>query len=233
MTTVFVTSSGTDVGKTFVMLRLIAELAAAGRKVRALKPVASGFDAAHPEASDTALLLRAQGRPVDEANLDAVSPWRFAAPLSPDLAAAREQCTIPFDALVATCRAADARADVTLVEGIGGVMVPLDERHTVLDWIAALGAPALLVVGSYLGTLSHTLTAAAALRQRGIGILGVVVSESTLQPVPAEETAAVIARFVAAPVLVLPRSAPASPFGSYQGAPLLPLLSSLLPSQER
>jgi dethiobiotin synthetase len=219
VTTVFVTSSGTDVGKTFVMLRFIAELAAAGRRVQALKPVASGFDAANPQSSDTALLLRAQGLALDGANLDAVSPWRFAAPLSPDMAAAREQRSIPFDALVATCRAADARADLTLIEGIGGVMVPLDGRHTVLDWIAALGAPALLVVGSYLGTLSHTLTAAAALRQRGVGILGVIVSESALQPAPAEETAAVVARFVTAPVLVLPRSAP---------VPLLPLLAPLL-----
>jgi dethiobiotin synthetase len=219
MTTIFVTSSGTDVGKTFVTLRLIAELAATGRRVQALKPVASGFDAANPHASDTALLLRAQGLALDAANLDAVSPWRFAAPLSPDMAAAREQRSIPFDALVAACRAAEARADVTLIEGIGGVMVPLDERHTVLDWLAALDAPTLLVVGSYLGTLSHTLTAAAALQQRGVALLGVVVSESEQQPAPLGETAAVVARFVAAPVVVLPRAAP---------APLLPLLTPLL-----
>jgi dethiobiotin synthetase len=229
VTTVFVTSSGTDVGKTFVTLRLVAELAAAGRRVQALKPVASGFDAASPQASDSALLLRAQGLPLDGAHLDIVSPWRFAAPLSPDMAAARERRSIPFDALVATCRAAGARADVTLIEGIGGVMVPLDERHTVLDWIAALGAPALLVVGSYLGTLSHTLTAAAALRQRGVAILGIVVSESEQQPAPAEDTAAILARFVTAPVVVLPRAAPVSPFGDYQGAPLLPLLAPHLP----
>lgn len=219
MTTVFVTSSGTDVGKTFVMLRLIAELTAAGRRVHALKPVASGFDPTNPQSSDTALLLRAQGLALNEANFDSVSPWRFAAPLSPDMAAAREQRSIPFDGVVATCRAADARAEVTLIEGVGGVMVPLDERHTVLDWIAALGAPALLVVGSYLGTLSHTLTAAAALRQRGVGILGIVVSESALQPALAEETAAVLSRFVTAPVVVLPRGAT---------VPLLPLLAPLL-----
>ena len=79
-----------------------------------------------------------------------MSPWRFAAPLSPDMAASRERRSIPFDALVAHCRAASERRGVTLIEGIGGVMTPLDAEHTVLDWIAALGAPALLVVGSYL-----------------------------------------------------------------------------------
>jgi len=209
MTTVFVTSSGTGIGKTFVTAQLVAELAAEGVRVQALKPVASGFDGARPAGSDSAVLLEAQGLAVTPENLDAVSPWRFAAPLSPDMAAARERRAVPFDALVAYCRAAAERAEVTLIEGVGGVMVPLDARHTVLDWIAALGAPALLVVGSYLGTLSHGLTAAAALRVRGVPLLGVIVSESAEQPVPADETAATLARFVApARVLVLPRGKP-------------------------
>jgi dethiobiotin synthetase len=209
MTAVFVTSSGTNIGKTFVMLRLIDELAGAGRRVRALKPIASGFDAAHPEGSDTALLLRAQGLELTAASLDAVSPWRFAAPLSPDMAAAREGRSIPFDALIAACRAADARGRVTLIEGVGGVMVPLDAEHTVLDWIAALAAPALLVVGSYLGTLSHSLTALAALQQRGVAVAGIVVSESQHQPVPAAETMATLTRFApGVPVCLLARSTP-------------------------
>jgi dethiobiotin synthetase len=219
MTTVFVTASGTGVGKTFVTCRLVGELAAAGRTVRALKPVASGFDAASPEGSDSYLLLQAQGLPVTPQNLDTVSPWRFAAPLSPDMAAAREGRSIPFDALVAHCRAMSEHDGITLIEGVGGVMVPLDAKHTVLDWIAALGAPALLVVGSYLGTLSHSLTAAAALHQRGVPLLGVVISESEEQPVPAEETAATLARFVTgAPIRVLTRGG---------GVPLLPLLAAL------
>jgi len=220
MTTLFITSSGTGIGKTFVTRQLIAELKAAGRRVRALKPVASGFDAAHPESSDTGELLRALELEPTAANLDAVSPWRFAAPLSPDMAAARERRTIPFAALVAHCRAAGRSGDVTLIEGIGGVMVPLDGEHTVLDWIAALQVPALLVVGSYLGALSHSLTAAAALRARGVTIAGVVVSESEVEPVPTAETAATLARFIAPEqVCVLPRAAP---------VPLLPLLERYL-----
>jgi dethiobiotin synthetase len=220
MTTVFVTSSGTGIGKTFVTLRLIAELSAAGHRARALKPVASGFDAANPADSDSALLLRAQGLGVTQANLDAVSPWRFAAPLSPDMAAARERRSIPFTALVAHCHAGANDPGVTLIEGIGGVMVPLDGEHTVLDWIVALEAPALLVVGSYLGSLSHSLTAAAVLRERGVPLAGIVVSESELEPVPAAETAAALTRFLApVPLRVLPRASP---------APLLPLIEPYL-----
>jgi dethiobiotin synthetase len=229
MTTIFVTSSGTNIGKTFVMLRLIAELTLAGRHVRALKPIASGFDTVRPEGSDTALLLSAQGLDVTPTTLDTVSPWRFAAPLSPDMAAAREQRSIPFDALLAACRATGDDSDVTLIEGVGGVMVPLDSQHTVLDWIAAVAAPTLLVVGSYLGTLSHSLTAVTALQQRGITVAGIVVSESEDQPVPAAETAAALARFVGPiPLRVLPRAAPAPPVGDFQGSPLLPLLERYL-----
>jgi len=215
MTTLFVTASGTGVGKTFVTMRLIAELTQAGYRVRARKPVASGLDAANLGDSDTAQLLRAQGLAVDAANVDAVSPWRFAAPLSPDMAAARERRTVPFDTLVAFCRAS-SDCDITLIEGIGGVMAPLDATHTVLDWIAALAAPALLVVGSYLGSLSHSLTAAAALQQRAVPIAGIVVSESLEQPVAVDETAATLARFLAPiPLRVLPRN------GSTPLAPLL------------
>jgi dethiobiotin synthetase len=205
MTTIFVTSSGTDIGKTFVTLQLIAELEAVGKRVRALKPVASGFDAAAAGTSDSGLLLRAQGLDVTAANLDAVSPFRFAAPLSPDMAAARERRTIDWPALLRACRTV-VDTDVTLIEGIGGVMVPLDAERTVVDWIAALEAPALLVVGSYLGTLSHTLTAAAALQSRGVRLAGIVVSESLGQPAPLEETVAVIERFLSpTPVQALPR----------------------------
>jgi dethiobiotin synthetase len=222
MTTLFVTASGTDVGKTFVTVRLIDELAAAGYRVRALKPVASGFDPTNPGESDTGALLRAQGLDASAAHLEAVSPWRFAAPLSPDMAAAREGRAVPFDSLVDFCRAPHA-ADVTLIEGIGGVMVPLDDTHTVLDWIGALRAPALLVVGSYLGTLSHTLTAAAALKSRGVRIAGVVVSESAEQPVPAAETAKVLRKFLEPTrVQSLPRLA------ARGATPLLPLLEPYL-----
>jgi dethiobiotin synthetase len=211
MTTLFITATGTDIGKTFVTLALLHAARAQGWSVRALKPVASGFDPASAAESDTGRLLRAQRLSLDRAQLDAVSPWRFAAPLSPDMAAAREGRCIDFDELVKFSAAASAppAEGLTLIEGIGGVMVPLDGRHTVLDWIDALGCPAVLVAGSYLGTLSHTLTAAHALASRGCALAGIIVSESAEQPVPAEETAEVLRRFVApTSVAVLSRTTP-------------------------
>ena len=98
------------------------------------------------------------------------------------------------------------RRGTTLIEGIGGVLVPLDNEHTVTDWIAALEVPALLVTGSYLGAISHTLTAFEVLSAHDIHVCGIVVSESESQPVAAAETALSIERFSnGCPVVVVPR----------------------------
>lgn len=202
----FITSSGTEIGKTLVTAALCHQLAAAGLKVQALKPVVSDFNDGDPE-TDTAVLLDALGQPTTPENVDAMSPWRFRAPLSPDMAAAREGRKIDFEALIAHCQAATAQpGDILLIEGVGGVMVPLTAEKTVRDWIAALGAPAVLVVGSYLGTISHTLSAVEALGAGGIPVKAVVISTSDESPVPVTETAATLARFLGpVPIATLPR----------------------------
>jgi dethiobiotin synthetase len=203
-TRLFVTGTGTGLGKTFVTAALAAAARARGQTVRAIKPVLSGFDPAELAGSDAGVLLQAQGLP--EAALDRVSPWRFAAPLSPDMAAAREGRTVDVDAVIRFTRAAAAGPEqVVLVEGVGGVMVPLDATHTVLDWIQAANLPVLLVAGSYLGTISHTLTACAVLARAGAGLRAVIVSESAGSTVPLDETEAVIGRFAGAPVVTVPR----------------------------
>jgi dethiobiotin synthetase len=207
MTALFVTATGTDVGKTFVTAGLASHLIAQGRAVDAIKPVVSGFEPTAAATSDPGVLLTALGRPLTEAGIADISPWRFGAPLSPDAAAQREGRIVDFAALLAFSREAMmARRDVLLIEGVGGIMVPLDARHTVLDWMAALRLPLLLVAGSYLGTLSHTLSAVDVLQRRELTIAAIVVSESAESPVPLDETVATIARFVPPiPVLGLPR----------------------------
>jgi dethiobiotin synthetase len=207
MSAVFITATGTDIGKTFVTAGLIRHLRASGRAVDALKPVMTGFDPAHPEASDAGVLLAALGRPVVAAEIARISPFRFSAPLSPDMAARRERRDIDFCALTAFSADAIARARGTLlIEGIGGVMVPLNDRHTVLDWMVALTCPVILVTGSYLGSLSHALTSIDALGPRSIAIRTVVVNETPGSTVPLADTVATLTRFAAPiPVVALPR----------------------------
>ena len=94
-----------------------------------------------------------------------------------------------------------------LIEGIGGVMVPLDDKRTVLDWMAELNIPVVLVTGSYLGSLSHTLTGLDALRRRDLNIKALVVNETPDATVPMVETLSTLNRFAASiPIVAMPRS---------------------------
>ena len=208
MSAIFIAATGTDIGKTFVAVGLIRHWRAAGQTVDALKPVVTGYDPADAEASDPGVLLAALGRPVTPLEIERIAPWRFAAPLSPDMAALRESRTIDFDALVEFSRGALASAKGTLlIEGIGGVMVPLDDSRTVLDWMAALNIPVVLVAGSYLGSLSHTLTSLEALRRCHLVIKALVVNETQDSTVPMADTVATLKRFAAStPVAALPHS---------------------------
>jgi dethiobiotin synthetase len=207
MSAYFVTSTGTDIGKSFVTAGLIRYLRRENRRVHALKPVVSGYDPSVVETSDPAVLLRALGRPVTAEEIASIAPFRFRAPLAPDLAAAREGRVLDFQNLVAFTREAVNVADgILFVEGVGGIMVPLDAQHTVLDWMTALRIPVLLIVGGYLGTISHTLTTLDVLARRGHTLKAIVVSEGERDTVPLEDTVASIARFAGrTSVIALPR----------------------------
>jgi dethiobiotin synthetase len=206
MSAVFVTATGTDVGKTFVACALIRSLIARGVGVDAFKPVLSGYDG--PGGSDAALLLEALGRPLSD--IDAMSPLRFAAPLAPPSAALAEGRRLDLADLERRCREKVAETPgLLLIEGAGGLMSPLADGATNLDLITALDAPVILVAGSYLGSVSHTLTALEAARARGVKVLAVVVSESPGAAPDISEMTFALAHFARGlPVLTAPRGRP-------------------------
>jgi dethiobiotin synthetase len=170
--------SGTDVGKTWVTCRLLERLRKDGVRVDVRKPVVSGFDEERREESDPALLARAAGLcasgPLDDATLARISPHRLRAPLAPDEAARREGRPLTLAAL---CHSSgDATAPLCLIETAGGVMSPVAEDGTVVDWVALLGAPCVVVVGAHLGAITHGLCALAVCRQRALPVAAVVVN---------------------------------------------------------
>ena len=206
MRRLFITATGTDIGKTAITALLARQLAVSGRRPDVLKPVLSGFDPDSPEGSDAAVLLAATGEVATSAAFDRISRWRFAAPLSPDMAAAREGREIDFEELVDHCRKrAENATGPLLVEGVGGAMVPLDARHTVLDWMAALKFPVLLVSGTYLGAISHCLTTLATIEARGLYVTAILLSTSAVSPVDPAETAQTLSRFTSVPIHIVPR----------------------------
>jgi len=198
MRALFVAGAHTDIGKTYVGCALLAAARARGLQVEAFKPAVSGIDAADWTESDPGRLLAAMGRPLTDEALQAVSPLRFAAALSPPMAARREGVDLRLGTLTDLCRRAlaDAQADLMLVEGAGGVMSPLAEDGLNLDLMAALGLPVLLVGGSYLGAMSHNLTALEVVRARGLRVGALVVSQDADPGAPDfAETLADLRRF--------------------------------------
>lgn len=203
MTALFVSAVGTDIGKTHVACALIGALRRANRPVDAFKPVLSGFD--QVEGSDAGRLLAALGRPM--ADLDRMSPLRFAAPLAPPSAARLEGHALTLNDLADRCAERIEQADgLLLIEGAGGVMSPLAEGATNLDLAAALALPILLVTGSYLGAVSHTLTSLEAIKVRKLTVRAVIVSESGGDAPPLDEITGALQTFAPAfPVIVAPR----------------------------
>jgi dethiobiotin synthetase len=205
MRSLFVAGTGTDIGKTHVACALIRAVRARGLSVDAFKPVVSGFDPADPDASDPGRLAQALGEPDA---LPRISPRRYRAPLAPNLAARLEGETLSLDDLIADCRERLARPDrdLLLIEGAGGVMSPLTDDATNLDLMVALELPILLVAGSYLGTVSHVLTALEVIRARSLSVAAIVMSESLDAPDLAQ-TADMLRTFeTRAPLVLAPRA---------------------------
>jgi dethiobiotin synthetase len=205
VTAIFITATGTDVGETSVVASLIRHLRQQGHSVDAIKPIVSGYDPAKAASSDIGTLIAVLGLPFSPESIDRIAPWRFRATASPDLAAQYEGRKIDVDGVVAFCQAAVARhRDVLLIEGVGGVMTPLDEHRTILDVMMALRLPLILVAGSYPGAVTHTLTALDSLFRRNMNVLATIVSETAGSTVPLDDVVAAIARFTD-PVIGLPR----------------------------
>lgn len=207
MTAMFVTATGSDVGKTFVVRGMIRRLRGRSLAVDAVKPVITGFDPQTVHLNDTGRLLMALGRALTPRQINAVSPFRLREAGAPDRAARAEGRPIDFKALNSFCRTAiSRRKGALLIEGCGGVMAPLDERHTVLDWMIAVDLPAIVVAGSGAGAVSHLLTALDVLERNGVKVAAAVVNETPGSPDPLADVADTVRRFTdGVEVFALPR----------------------------
>lgn len=173
----FVTGTGTGVGKTYVASLLARSLAAAGRRVGVYKPAASGCDPLGGAlvSEDAVKLWEAAGRPGE---LERVCPQRFAAPLAPPLAARQEGRTVDEALLRSGLDYWLERSETVIVEGAGGLMSPLSDNDYVADVAFDLGLPLLVVAQNVLGTIHHTLATlvVAATFHDGLDVAGVVLN---------------------------------------------------------
>ncbi|WP_025321598.1 dethiobiotin synthase [Deferrisoma camini] len=181
---VVVAGTDTGVGKTRVAAALAQALRNRGARVGVFKPAETGCEA--PDRPGDALaLVRASGCAEP---LDRICPYRFREPLAPAVAARREGRAVDPAVLDRCMEALAAAHDWVIVEGAGGLLVPLAEGVLFADWVEARGLPVLLVGRLGLGTINHTLLSARHLRDRGIPLLGTVLSATQPPVTVAEET---------------------------------------------
>jgi dethiobiotin synthetase len=216
-----VTGTDTGVGKTIVTAAIVAALRARGVDAIGLKPVVTGTDETPPPPwpADHELLAAVSGAEVAEVNLAAYGP-----PVSPHLAAQISGRPLDPAALVAGVRAAAAHHETVIVEGVGGLLVPLADGYDVRELAVDLGLALVVVARPGLGTINHTLLTLQAARARGLNVAGVVLNPWPAQPdAMLRSNRETIAAIGSCPVATVPTLAGPDPDALAQAGAALPL----------
>lgn len=190
-----VVGTDTGVGKTIVTAGLVGNLREAGVVARAVKPCQTGF----PPDDDAGFVAEVCGT-----SAAATCLRRLEEPLAPEAAAEKAGRTLSYGTLLTDCERALADAACGVLEGVGGLRVPLAEGREVIDLVADLELPAMVVARSGLGTLNHTALTVDALHERGIPVRGVVLNEYEGATVAERTNPAMLERMLDVPVETLP-----------------------------
>jgi dethiobiotin synthetase len=213
---VFVTGTGTEVGKTVVAAVLAHTPANEGRSVAVFKPALTGmdefpdYDEAEAIAADSIVglpdhaVLRAAAR--SSQTDDEIAPYRFAPPMSPHLAAGLAGVEIDPDRVMAAARAAADGVDAIVCEGAGGLLVPLSPSWTMRSCAVELGYPLVVVAPPGLGTINHTLLTVESARSVGLKVAAIVLNPWPAEPTTIEsDNRETIAAMSGVPILTLPK----------------------------
>ncbi|MFN3543498.1 MAG: dethiobiotin synthase [Thiobacillus sp.] len=202
----FVAGTDTGAGKTYVACALIEALKRRGARVAAMKPVAAGVEG-DGSNEDVRRLVAAANVAADPRD---VNPYCFAPPIAPHVAAQRAGVVIALEVIANAFERLCATADVVIVEGAGGLLVPIDDMRGMDSIPQLLDLPVILVVGMRLGCINHALLSAEALRARGLRLVAWVANEIDPLMEAKEENFEALAQRLGAPCLArLPWTPPA------------------------
>jgi dethiobiotin synthetase len=178
---IFITGTDTEVGKTVVAGGLAAALRGRGVDVGVMKPAVTGCQArrGRRRSEDVDFLMKASGCDDDPA---AVCPYMLRDPLAPEVAAAREKARIDVRVIVNAFKKLKKSHEVLIVEGAGGLFVPIKKNYFMIDLIASMGSPIIIVARPGLGTINHTLLSCDAARTRNIGVAGIIINNYPIRP---------------------------------------------------
>jgi dethiobiotin synthetase len=171
----FITGTGTDIGKTVITCGIASILKDAGVRVGVCKPIATDCRREREGLVNEDAEALAHFADCREP-LDIINPVRYAEPLAPAVAAERAQNPVDYQAIATSLVRIEASCDVVLVEGVGGWAVPLNDKHTVQDLAAWIDFPALVVTDGQLGTLNHTAMTCSLIRAAGVRLAGITLN---------------------------------------------------------
>ena len=194
----FVTGTDTGVGKTLIACALLHAFSARGLRAVGMKPVAAGAERSSGEWRNEDVEQLAAASSITALRA-LISPYCFEPPIAPHIAARAAGVTIALHAIVAAYRELAARADLVVVEGVGGFCVPLNAQEDTADLAQRLGLPVLLVVGMRLGCLNHALLTAQAIRARGLTLAGWVANHVDPALAHADDNVAALDQRLGAP----------------------------------
>lgn len=204
----FVTGTDTGVGKTLISCALLHAFAAQGKKVVGMKPVAAGCD--DDNLNEDVKKLRASSNILT--SLGQINPYSFYLPVAPHIAAHHAGVNINFERILESYQELSSQADVVIVEGAGGFIVPLNETQNSADLVVAMGLPVILVVGMRLGCLNHALLTIHAIKEYNLECAGWIANVLDANMAALDENIHTLRQLLDAPLLgILPYSAAPEP----------------------
>lgn len=176
---IFITSTGTNIGKTYCTVEILKEMLHRKVLFNAYKPILSGFNISNIKDSDSYKILKINNKEPEIEDIKEISPWLFEKPIAPSIAAKKENKSLKYNDVLEWCLKKSDNNIINIFEGAGGLLVPIEKIKTLLDLMKDLNSKVVLVVGNYLGSVSHTLSAIKNLQHANLQIINIIINENT------------------------------------------------------
>ena len=175
---IFITSTGTNIGKTYCTVEILKEMLHRKVLFNAYKPILSGFDIYNIKDSDSYKILKTNNKEPKIEDIKEISPWLFEKPIAPSIAAKKENKSLKYNDVLEWCLKKSDNNIINIFEGAGGLLVPIEKIKTILDLMKDLNSKVVLVVGNYLGSVSHTLSAIQNLQHANLQIINIIINKN-------------------------------------------------------
>tara|TARA_A100001011_G_scaffold390887_1_gene475197 strand:- start:891 stop:1580 length:690 start_codon:yes stop_codon:yes gene_type:complete len=185
---IFITSTGTNLGKTYCLVEILKELAKKKIMANGYKPILSGFNSNNIADSDSYKILQTRNIIPDINLIKEITPWLFKSPIAPSIAAMKEKKTLKYKEVLKWCLEKSNKSGINIFEGAGGIYVPIEGKKTILNLMQELECKVVLIVGNYLGSVSHTISAIKNIQHENIEIINVIINKNTDNNINIQDT---------------------------------------------